>query len=41
MSIVMEQDSQFEEEWLRDDLWVGVHHPFRRRAQLVKVYGGR
>jgi hypothetical protein len=40
LSILMEHDSGFEE-WLKNDVWVGVSHSFGRRAQLMKIYDGR
>jgi hypothetical protein len=40
VSVLVEHDQRFDE-WLRDDVWVGVSHTFRNRAKLAKIYDGR
>jgi hypothetical protein len=37
VNVLIEHNSQLEE-WLKDGLWVGVHHSFGRGAKLVKIY---
>lgn len=36
MNVFMKQDTRFQE-WLKEELWVGVHHPFVKGAVLAKV----
>lgn len=36
VNVFMKQDTRFEE-WLKEELWVGVHHPFAKGAVLAKV----
>ena len=40
VSILVEHDQRFDE-WLQEDVWVGVSHSFRNRAQLARIYDGR
>jgi len=39
VNVMVEQDSKFDQ-WLKEGLWVGVHHSFGHGAQLVRIFEG-